>query len=135
MYLALLNNPQELSERVLRSEVAQDTLDVALHGFQSFLGFCLEFDDLLQRCQPYPLLQSFKFHYFAHLFEYKANTIRKCVNDGMASLLRSASVVTDSQDSQFAVEIQEYAQSVQDALKRLVFGSVWSHPTGSSDTV
>lgn len=65
----VLGNPEQYLERILKPPTERNPLDLSLQGVQGFLAFCLEFDDLLQRSNSYPLFQSAQSHYFSYWFE------------------------------------------------------------------
>jgi hypothetical protein len=118
-----LKEPQSYLARRMKPTSDHDPLDRSLEGLQSFVTFCLKFDDLLKRADQYPLFQSAQWHYFAYWF-------RRIGEQGEIQLTRAlqqfvswtnrSSDISMEQDSQ---DINHYVGTVRSVMSRLVSGA------------
>jgi Dyp-type peroxidase family len=123
--LAVLGNPEQYLERLLKPPTERNPLDLSLQGLQGFLAFCLEFDDLLQRSHPYPLFQSAQSHYFSDWFENIREKVDRRVNRAIQAFLnwsadKNEETVQAEEMVQAKEEIKAYVERIEVAVKRLV---------------
>jgi hypothetical protein len=121
--LTVLGNPEQYVERLLKPPTEWSPLDLSLRGLQGFLAFCLEFDDLWQRSNHYPLFQSSLSHYFSYWFENIGEKVARQVNRAMQAFLDwSTDKSTDKNEEtvQAKEKIKAYVKDIEDIMKKLV---------------
>ena len=120
---AVLRKPEKFVERLLRRPAKQNALDLSLRGLQDFIAFCLDFDDLLQRCDRYLLLQSAQWHYFSYWFE----SISEKVGPRVTEAVQSFSSWTERDNTAHLLQtkqhVNSYVQEVEMVLGRLLSGA------------
>jgi hypothetical protein len=122
--LAVLANPQKLLRALTRPPRKRNPSETAVDGLRKFLMFCVGFDDLLKRSEPFPLLRSAMWHYHGYWFRILRGKVRKAIEDALANFRKwSRSPAAKQLSKQTAAALNNEAtaslRTVSQTVKRL----------------
>jgi chaperonin GroES len=121
--LLQLRNPSQLVDRFLKPPPDRNALDLSLRGVQSFLTFCIDLDDLLQRSAGHPLLQSAQWYYYAYWFKCIQEQVGSTIDKVITQISQWSTKRKQADQPQVAKHaIRDYVSKVRDVLKRLCSG-------------
>jgi hypothetical protein len=116
--LKCLRNRNRFVKRMLRPRGKQDDLDKGLRGFGKVIAYCVDFDELLQRCQGWPLFQSALWHYYAYWFDL----LNESVGSSLHAAISNINSWAPSQTREANRLMHQYMQRVTASVDRLLSG-------------
>ena len=116
---SLTRRPRELLRRLAQDASSEesevDGLDMALHGFRSFLIFAYRLDSLIRTCSDDPILRSAFWHYHSEYFDRHGKEIRHFVErvlDNLSAWAANAEMLVT--DAHSGVSREESLESLEE---------------------
>jgi hypothetical protein len=117
--LAAIRSREKFAECVQVEESRRGPLEKSIVGFQKFVEFCIQFNELLKLAQPFPVFELLMWSYFSYWFvELKENVgseVRKAVR------LFATWDPLDENDREAATkEVADYIEAADTAISNLI---------------
>ena len=120
----IVSNQQEFLSRVSQQSNASSSLDLEVPGFQHFIDFCDQLDQLLQQSQSWPYLQSSMWHHYERYFGRMVERDRLGIVKATGCFLGwRPDIGEKDEQQQGADELRLFVNTVIESLERLTAGS------------
>lgn len=122
--LELVSNPNRLLRALQKSPRRRNPAEQAAAGLRTFFTFCVAFDDLLQRCSRYEVLQSAMWEYHAYWFRILGGQVRASLEDAIEQLRcwlssPASKHYTGKEVESLRLEAKESMDKVLEVVRRL----------------
>lgn len=119
-----VRDQEEYIGRFTKDPTSQNRLDAAIIGFQRFLTFCRDLDELLQETSDSRYLQSAIWHFYRHLFVLQSHRIEVTVDRILQNMGSWHPNFDDAEGHDNAMaELHDFMHTTRDTLQRLISGS------------